>query len=379
MIKEKDQSILIRKISSSDDFCMLRENWNNLLALSPVDNYFLRWEWLWNWWEIYKQRDFELSILLVFREDDLIGIGPFYLHHRSYKKIYSVRRLMFLGTKEMSVISEYMDIIYREAEEHLVTRKVMEFIAEENVCDDIYLQKMDASSRTIPILKQVAFQRKWHVNGYEEIESPYISLPADWNDFMEKCSSSMRYKIKRDRRKLMSYPEVMIRKTRDTGELEMDFKDLVRLHQQRWEVRNQPGSFSCVEFHLFQKTIMNDMLQNGFLQLWFLSVGSRNIAAVYNILYRNKIYFYQSGLDTSFERQFSPGLLLHSYCIENSIREGLSEYDFMLMGDLDGYKRRWTKECRYLCDLYVARPQIMKVLSIVRDTLESVYATIRQK
>lgn len=374
-----ENSISIKKVNSSQDFHALREEWNHLLAQSPADNYFLRWEWLWNWWEVYQENDSELSILLVYRGSDLIGIGPFYLKHHTYKKIYSIRRLMFLGTKEGSVISEYMDVIYREGEDAIVIQKIMEFISAENLCDDLYFQQMDTSSRTVPILRQTGVERKWLVTGYNEVESPYINLPADWDGFLEKCSSSMRYKIKRDRRKLMSYPEVMIRKTLSPVELEKDFPELVCLHQQRWEGRRQPGSFSGNKFYLFQKTIMHEMLRNGYLELWFLSVGGKNIAAMYNISYKNKIYFFQSGLDISFDKQFSPGLLLHSYCIENSIKEGLMEYDFMLMGNTDGYKKRWTSEYRKLSDIYVVRSQVMKALTIVSDTIGSVRAVVRQR
>lgn len=105
---------------------------------------------------------------------------------------------------------------------------------------------------------------------------------------------------------------------------------------------------------------MEEMLQNGHLELRFLCVSGKNISVLYNIKYRNKIYFYQAGLDISFDRSLSPGLLLHAHSIEEAIKDGVEEYDFLAEGSMDSYKERWSKECKYLCDIYMARARIVK-------------------
>ncbi len=120
------------------------------------------------------------------------------------------------------------------------------------------------------------------------------------------------------------------------------------------------------------------MLNNGNLELWFLSVDGENIAALYNIRYRNKIYNYQGGLDVSFDKRLAPGLLLHSHCIEEAIREGLREYDFLLMGDMDSYKKRWTRDYRYMCDVYLARPGIIKLAMAAKNKVRVFYHSFKK-
>ncbi len=377
MFDRQSSTLHIQTIQTSEEFRSLQDRWNTLLSESPGDGIFLRWEWLWAWWKAYKEKNYTLSILLVFRGNDLIGIAPFYIVNCLFGNIFPVRRLMLLGTREGSVISEYMDIIYRSGDAEAVMQGVSKFIEQENICDDIYLQKIDTSSKTIPLLRQMANSMKLFYVIQEEVESPYINLTANYEDFLSNLSSSMRHKIRNNRMKLEKYPEVGFRKTSNILELEADFKELVRLHQDRWESRQFPGSFSEKKFTLFHKMVMQDMLKNGYLELRFLSVNGKNIAALYNIKYRNKIYFYQGGTDISFDKSITPGLLLHSYCIEEAISEGLKEYDLLLMGNMDSYKKRWTRDCRHMCDIYMARPKILKLIMSAKDKARVCYHTIK--
>lgn len=372
-------AIHTRMVQTLKEFHLLQERWNSLLAESQTSSFFLRWEWLWTWWNVYKEDNYRLCILLVFRGDELIGIAPFYVINILWNKIFTIRRLMFLGTKEGSVISEYMDIIYRDEHEEVVVHRVMEFIVKDDICDDICLHKVDTSSRTISILQQTADGKK-NLNIVQlKVESPFIILPSKYESFLNQLSSSMRYKIRNHQRRLRKYSEVVFRKTENIAELERDFSELVKLHQLRWESRGLPGSFAGAKFYLFQKTVMHDMLKNGHLALWFLSVSGKNIATLYNISYNDKIYFYQAGLDVTFDKHLSPGILLHNHCIKIAIIDGLREYDFLLQGNLDAYKKNWTREYKSMCDIYIARPGIIKFVMSVRNKAKNAYHAICKK
>lgn len=370
--------IHVQRIHTSDDFYILKDRWNALLAESPTNSFFLRWEWLLRWWEVYNEGNYNLCILLVFRGSELIGIAPFYITKKTWKNMFTIRRLMFLGTKEGSVISEYMDIIYRDGEEESVIREVIRYIEEEDLCDDLYLHMIDTSSKTVPILEQTASDMKFLYTVHDKKESPYINLQSNYDDFLNSLSGSMRYKIRNNQRGLKKYSNVVFRKTADISEFESDFNEFIRLHQKRWETRNMPGSFSTGNrFNDFQRRVMDDMLKNGHLELRFLSVADSNIAVLYNINYNNKIYFYQSGLDVSFDKNIAPGFLLHSHCIEEAIKAGLKEYDFLLMGNFDSYKKQWTKDCKYICDIYIAYHGIIKRGVQFTNKIESIYRAIK--
>lgn len=344
-------------IRISEDFSLLKEKWNLLLSLSSANNFFLRWEWLWNWWEVFGTSNMELCILLIEKENgEVVGIAPFYLIRRSLGGIYPVKRLMFLGTQTegtSSIGSEYMDIICRKGEEERIAQYLFDQIVKHNFCDEIYLSKMDTSSIAFNLFKKIATRERLLFIVFNKSKSSYISLPSAWEEYLNGLSSSMRYKIRNERRKLEKSANVAIKKTCDEAELGSNFQEFIRLHQTRWLSRNMGGAFSSAKFTLFHKKVVSSLMESGYLDLIFLSVDGKNRAAMYNIIYNNKVYFYLSGLDIG-DTKGALGLVLHSYCIEEAIKRGRNEYDFMLKGKLDAYKDQWTKEHRILADLYIA-------------------------
>jgi hypothetical protein len=71
--------LFVRRLEESE-FHDISEAWNQLLSESIADSFFLRWEWIHSWWEIF-QDGRELWILAAFQDKDLIGLGG--LDHNS--------------------------------------------------------------------------------------------------------------------------------------------------------------------------------------------------------------------------------------------------------------------------------------------------------
>ena len=366
-------SIRLQRVSDDSGLTQLGGDWNRLLAESRTNSFFLRWEWLRIWWENYRDGDTELCIVLVFRDDALIGIAPFYIRSLTWKNVLKYRRLMFLGTTDECLLSQHMDLIYRAGDEKTVVGEVLAYIRNEDLCDEISLQKVDTSSSTIGVLEEVSRDTNLLYRVENTAESPYITLPPDYETYLKERTSSTRHQVKSNLRKLSRHRGVEFRKTGSPDELKNDFTELVRLHQYRWVPRMLPGSFSDERFFAFQKAVMEEILLNNHLELRFLAAAGRNIAVLYNIAYNGKVYFYQSGLDISFDRSLSPGLLLHNHSIRDAIERGLGEYDFLLMGNMDSYKKRWSREFRNQCDIYMARPGIRMLLMSARNAVKDYY------
>ncbi len=293
-----------------------------------------------------------------------------------WRKLFPVRRLLFLGTNEESLISEYLNIICRPDEGELVTRSILQFIVQEDLCDDLSLRTMESATQTTLHFKQMAKSQGFFTRVSHAGKSPYIQLPNKYHDFMSQCSPSMRYNIRRQKRKLVRY-DAHFRKTETSSQLENDFPEFIRLHQLRWESREMPGSFAGGQFPLFQKRIMQEMLVKGYLELRFLSFSGKNVAVLYNICYRGKIYYYQSGLDISFDKTLSLGLLLHDHAIQDAIERSLYEYDFLLAGKMDDYKFRWTKESRDFCDIYMTRSRTIKMSVLIKNNARTLYTLMK--
>ena len=168
----------------------------------------------------------------------------------------------------------------------------------------------------------------------------------------------------------------MVSKVEHVEDLRRGFEELTKLHKKRWESRGMEGAFSHEQFVQFHKMIMPLMLQKGHLELVLLSENSNSKAVLYNIAYKNKIYFYQSGIDTT-DKKAAFGYVLHSYCIEEAIKRGIEEYDFLPKGQSDDYKGRFAKDYRVLSDLYMARTWFVKQFVKARESARSAYHYVK--
>jgi hypothetical protein len=119
---------------------------------------------------------------------------------------------------------------------------------------------------------------------------------------------------------------------RDLGEALDYLERLKRLHQVYWQGRGQPGAFASRDFEAFHHRLIRSAFPEGAIQLCRITAGEREIGYLYNFLWRQRLYSYQSGFLYDEDGRFKPGLVSHYMAVENAIRNGISVYDF-LAGD----------------------------------------------
>ena len=90
------------------------------------------------------------------------------------------------------------------------------------------------------------------------------------------------------------------------------------------------------------------------LELLWLVVRGEPIAASYNVVFGNKVYFYQSGRRMDVPKAVRPGIAMHALAIQRSIEAGRREYDF-LQG-ASRYKRDLALASRALVTLRAVAP-----------------------
>jgi CelD/BcsL family acetyltransferase involved in cellulose biosynthesis len=192
----------------------------------------------------------------------------------------------------------------------------------------------------------------------------------------------MRYKFRKNRRELEKHGTWEFRTTSSQDELDRDFLELMRLHNRRWEGRGMSGVFVDRRFVDFLRMAAGYMLENRHLRLSLVSVSGQPVGAVMNVVYANKVYYYQSGFDTDFDKKVAIGTFVHSLCVESAIDEKLTEYDFLLKGSLDEYKERWTKAHREISDMHLVSPgpaQWIDQLAIVARSALSMFRSLRER
>jgi CelD/BcsL family acetyltransferase involved in cellulose biosynthesis len=314
-------------IKDSNEFRNLRDEWNELLSRSKANTFFLTWEWLWCWWDVYKDNK-ELNILVARENDKLVGCVPLYLSKKNFYGISKIRRLEFLGTGR--VCSDYLDFILYPEKEAEILKVFLDYLENDysKNWDILNLSDIPESSPTIKLLSRLSKKKEYLFKIVNSTTCLYITLPNDFQSFLNSLSKKFRKEIEYDRRRLARLGEVELYQVSKEEELPDAMDQFIKFHQDRWMSAGGMGHFHSKNYTIFHKKVATELLKKNWLKLVFLKVNKKPVGCRYYFTYDNKVFSYQSGYDTSWSK-YSIGLVLYSYCIEDAISKGITEYNLL--------------------------------------------------
>lgn len=324
--------LTVSQVSTLDAFCALRADWNALATADSRASVFLTWEWLYSWWEVYGAKR-QLSVLLA--KDDrgqLRGIAPLM---KCWTRIgpVPVRTVQFIGAH--STASEYLDFIAAQDDKEQVARTFLSYLCDKKAWDLFLFHQVPDDSATRWMLTEQIPPGGLHVSPLETQPSLYIPLPSHWDAYLTRLKHHARNDIRRYRRRLETAGGYQIvDRSNDPDQALVDFETL---HLARMQNARRVTSFSSSDFRRFHALVASRCAERGRLRMVFLTIGGRNVGALYGFVFNERFFFYNSGFDPTFRDQNVATVLL-SHCIENSITAGLREFDFLGPGD---YKTRW--------------------------------------
>ena len=145
-------------------------------------------------------------------------------------------------------------------------------------------------------------------------------------DYLAALSSNTRYQIRRSLR-LYDKPQLLVAASVD--EALAYFAEMKQLHQAYWVRRGRPGSFANPVFEAFHTSLIRNRFDRGEIQLARIAAGERPIGYLYNFVYRQQVYAYQSGFNYETDAKLKPGLVSHYLTINYSLTQGAAKYDFL--------------------------------------------------
>jgi CelD/BcsL family acetyltransferase involved in cellulose biosynthesis len=180
---------------------------------------------------------------------------------------------------------------------------------------------------------------------------PYIPLPSTWEEYLGTLSKKSRYNVRKKRKTLDAKFSSRFLILNDKDMVPSAISRVRELHTQRMKMKEIDGFSVDSDFWELQREVAEGFLGNGWLFLGLLEADNTPVAAQYAFRYRNKVFHYQTGLDPEYEK-FSVGQISTGYLIEEAIRQGATEYDF-LRGEED-YKEHWAKDKKEIFAVTVA-------------------------
>lgn len=320
------QSVVV--LTSLDEVHASKESWLDLEKTARFKGLFNSYNWVETWARHYATYIEKLLIFTYWKQGELASILPLYV------SVSNKHKAFYISSSEPSHIetcSEAQDFLSASEEEVIPHSAFVESLKKHGV-HSVEFNNLSPHS--------LLLQWSRNLSGYQTVKEEryrfYVDLP-DGIDRLEK--RTRRY------RKTASRAEVAIERVTNINEFEKVFNALIELNSKRWLDKAKPAIFKEKTFCEFHRELAKNSLADNTLSLYFLRFEHRIIAVNYSFVSGNTIVFYQSGNDTSFKPNVSPGTLLHYAQALEAVSRGKEIYDFMSSGQQEGYKAQLTSTC----------------------------------
>ena len=208
--------------------------------------------------------------------------------------------------------------------------------------DVVDLRRMRAGDPAVDALaaafENQATDSRWLVSREPEDVCPVLTLPAglDFEGYLGTLDKKERHEVRRKIRRAEAAGQIALEPSVDPlGDLDA----FVELHQKRWGSEGLfPSTAGGAASRRFFAGLFESCAPIGVLDLSFLTVGGRRIAAGVTFDDGKSIYYYNAGVDPD-ARELSPGVVMVACYIQRAIELGRTRLDF-LRGN-EPYKYEW--------------------------------------
>ncbi|MEE9328021.1 MAG: GNAT family N-acetyltransferase [Cocleimonas sp.] len=345
-LDKNNDSINVRLITTEDEFLALRDQWNSLNDHSKKSRFFVSWEWLFTWWQIYK-KDFSHKpyIICCYEKNTLVGIAPFQIINNPRRYFPCSRQLVLLGTGETDgsyVFGEYMDLIIKPEYESLVLKSVSDYLIQNKALWDGAKFHELLNNSHLAKLFQDSFkiiEKEVSSNGFRT----YIELPESYKDYLMSLRKKMRNNITRTFKRLNNEQEYTIDKITDVAEIDEAIEIIADLNRSRRKNLEKDSVFAQKNFVEFHKLVCERLLPLNKVIFRVIRFKGEPVAVLYSYIDGNTVHAYQSGFEEKNGHRYSLLTTMLTHEIEESIKnKEITRFNFMYSDQEATYKRRYS-------------------------------------
>lgn len=349
-------SVSVQLIETRDALERIASQWNILLNCSEADCIFLTWEWIASWIEsVFPEvRPF---VIVVYVENHLVGIAPFYLSSCRLLNIIDYSCIRLLGDCHSG--AEYPDIILEKGYEKIALPAIAScFIENREKWDCAYIPNVAGWTGAIERLTE-AFSLSLSFFRKRPASFSCMTLPETFDEYQLKTiDRKVRQNIRRHEKRLSPTHDINWEFCASEIDLPEYLDDLFQLHAKRWESLGQTGSFVRRPLmKKFYQSFSPTALRNGWLKLSRLKVDGSPLALQYGYQYKTTFLTLQGGFDPT--GPTGSGIILRHKILHWCIENGLRTYDFL--GEHTPQKQRWGAKERFGCHLFLGNAKLKNI------------------
>ncbi len=359
--------MVISALRTLRDLRRIKPHWDAVYADDPDAQFFLSWDWIWNWVQVTK---IDWCILAI-RPDESTSPYVAFLPLR-IRTIAGARggrgfELAMLGNR----VADYTGILCMPRYQTKAVLALGKYLRHmpwttlkfENICASAERSRLLANCfpRRQFAVEMVRGGGAVHArsepdeedrgDAVDQLVCPFARLPADWDQFLDGLGRNTRQKARRFLRKVDDETSDISIRLATAETLDRDIEILLGFWRRKWAPRKRERTDTICN----NLRVMLTRIGVGHaLLLPVLWRGDQPMGALGTIIDARKrsLLFMVSGCDTTTNNP-PPGFVLHAYSLRYAIANGFQIYDF-LRGN-EAYKYAFASAERSLVSLAVER------------------------
>lgn len=321
-----------------DNIQELTDKWHELYTRNETASVFLSWNWICRWLDTLPEPPIVVEAKL---ESQCLGLGIFYAKSKFIFPGWFVKQIWLHRTG-----APLLDQVWIEHNDFLLdnrftveTRQAMiAYVSTElkwhecfiGLTDYDVLQHFDAMTSNKRI----------------DIDSPEYSVDltsfSSVSDYLNSLSKNTKQQIKRSFKLLGQHGQLLLQEILTPEEQISAFKDMSKIHIDKWRKTKFGSGFDNRYFNQFHKTLLHKDPNHQFSTIFCLSLNEQKLAFIYLLKDNDCWYFYLSAIKSFEDNRIKVGLVAHVMIIEDAIKNSIKKYDF-LAGDAR-YKRSLSNQ-----------------------------------
>jgi CelD/BcsL family acetyltransferase involved in cellulose biosynthesis len=341
-------------------FSELGAQWRELEGRADA-SFFQTWDWIGCWVEeaqltplVLVGRQAGRIVLMGLlhpsrqRRHLVVTTNALLLHHlgRKDRDILAIEYNGFLTDREVAwqAVQSSIDFLFRNGTGAAPDREALHL-------DELHMKGVPQPHEQyarVPGVRQVLVSqnRSWKVD-LDEIR-------ISGKGYLEHLSANTRYQIRRSIRLYKARGPLSTTRAGSVGDALEYFDAMKELNTAYWASRGQIGCFAYPFFERFHRRLIRACVPRGTVEMVRVTAGDRPIGYLYNFVYKGWVYAYQSGFLYEDDPKFKPGLVCHSLCIDQHLRESAHVYDFL--AGYVRYKSNLGRPGLDMLDIVLQRP-----------------------
>lgn len=291
--------------------------WRELWSRVPNATPFQSPDWLLPWWDIFAPGD--LAVIAIWAAGTLIGLAPFYVETRP------ARRLLPLGIS----LSDYLDVTFDDAYFDAATQGFAAALNQMHDVGECEFPEIAANGQALKIKPSDA----WCAEVSPGSTCPVLTLPDSIAELAVHVPPSRLRHLRTARRRSARCGETAIL-VGDVDNTDALLAELVRLELLRWK----GGVFSDSRVGDFHAAALPGLMEHGIARIYAFQIGEKTVGVWYGFFHHGRTYAYLCAFDPEYKFE-SPGAILIGHAIEEAVREGAREFDFLR--GRETYKYEW--------------------------------------